>query len=487
MDKNKKELTVNKRNDLIQQFQTDLTRQEWDIFDFIVANIKAPFLYDSKGNKVDVKDSQGNTISSYDTEFNEIKFNFKDFSRIMYNKPNPSGKDYETFKKAIKRLKKRESKTIVIKEGDKAGYETELNIIDKDYRKESEQEIILKLDADLAPYLLQIRNGYEYDEDGNILSKPTPFTSYKLNYKVMLKLKYAKRLYEILKSYENLKDGIFPSDINGIKIEDFKKLLSIPEGYKYSNIKTRILDEAIGQINDNTDIYVVYTEVKEGKKVVALRFKIKKQSDSKTIRAIEAKKEEQIVFRNSLEEKFMNFFEIKNIGQYRDVCARMEENLFILYKTSDEEDINFLKDRYMQNILDNVSNTNNEIKNKWKYLRKILENDFKEARRSLKTKKDVDEESNDLSLKDVFELCKSLGRIDIKEFKALDSEDQEKIEKAFNLYFDQDRMTDEEIMDTYIVVNGIEVEDIVGKERALRIEKLRARRLEELIENLKNE
>lgn len=93
------------------------------------------------------------------------------------------------------------------------------------------------------------------------------FTPQYLVYTMRLKGKYAIRLYELCKSYQN--NYIKELDINGFNfyIEKIKKLWCLPDIYRSNDIK-RILEKSIKEINKKTDIQIsIYDNYKIGTKI----------------------------------------------------------------------------------------------------------------------------------------------------------------------------------------------------------------------------
>lgn len=93
------------------------------------------------------------------------------------------------------------------------------------------------------------------------------FTPQYLVYTMRLKGKYAIRLYELCKSYQN--NYIKELDINGFNfyIEKIKKLWCLPDIYRTNDIK-RILEKSIKEINKKTDIQIsIYDNYKIGTKI----------------------------------------------------------------------------------------------------------------------------------------------------------------------------------------------------------------------------
>ena len=72
---------------------------------------------------------------------------------------------------------------------------------------------------------------------------------------------YAIRLYELMMQWQSV------GKTNEIAIDDLRKKLGVkPEQYNaMNNFKARVLDHAVKQINEHTDITVKYEQHKTGK------------------------------------------------------------------------------------------------------------------------------------------------------------------------------------------------------------------------------
>jgi len=96
------------------------------------------------------------------------------------------------------------------------------------------------------------------------------FTSYQLKQVAGLTSKYAIRIYELLISWRTVGKCLFT-------IEDFRELLGIGVNeYKLMHqFKGRVLDPAIKQINELTDLAVSYEQHKSGRTITGFEFKFK--------------------------------------------------------------------------------------------------------------------------------------------------------------------------------------------------------------------
>ena len=102
------------------------------------------------------------------------------------------------------------------------------------------------------------------------------FTSYDLDQVSTLKSKYAMRLYELIIAWRST--GKTPV----IDLEDFRNKLGLePTEYqKMCNFKENVLDLAITQINQCTDIKVEYEQYKKGRSISGFSFTFKQKKMS---------------------------------------------------------------------------------------------------------------------------------------------------------------------------------------------------------------
>lgn len=106
------------------------------------------------------------------------------------------------------------------------------------------------------------------------------FTSYDIEQITSLSSAYAIRLYELLIQWRSVgKTPVF-------EIEQFRQQLGV-ESSKYktmSNFKKYVLDFAVQQINEHTDITVKYDQHKQGRIITGFTFKFKVKNKTKNIR-----------------------------------------------------------------------------------------------------------------------------------------------------------------------------------------------------------
>lgn len=118
-------------------------------------------------------------------------------------------------------------------------------------------KIILHVAPKMKPDLLQLKAN---------------FTKYYLKNVMKLRCSYAFRIYELLKQVQ----GFTPERI--IEVEEFKNKLGIEKQYRnYKDLRLRVLIPAQKDMNEKTDISFTFEEIKQGRKVKAIRFLITPQ------------------------------------------------------------------------------------------------------------------------------------------------------------------------------------------------------------------
>ena len=120
------------------------------------------------------------------------------------------------------------------------------------------------LSKSIQPYLFELKNN---------------FTSYQLHSALKLTSKYAKRIYQLASQWKDIGETcVYPldelkvmfglKDPQGKKAEQFERI---------SDLKKKVLDVAVRQINEHTDLSVSYHLIKESRSFQAVRFYITTQ------------------------------------------------------------------------------------------------------------------------------------------------------------------------------------------------------------------
>lgn len=235
MKNRNKELTqarfmkVVKANELIQQSRFSLTMQEQKIILYLISKIKPK-----------------------DMEFKEHTFDIGEFCDVC-GLDSTNGANYVYMKQTLKNLR---DKSIWVTLPD--GAETVIAWIDGVTMRKNDGEVDIKINDKMKPYLLQLQNN---------------FTQYELYYILAMRSNYSMRLYELLKSYEFQHAKIFD-------IDDLKRKLSAEKYERFSDFQRYVLDIAMREINDLSDITVSYELIKESRRFAQIRFLIEMKTET---------------------------------------------------------------------------------------------------------------------------------------------------------------------------------------------------------------
>lgn len=223
--------TVTKANELIQKSRFSLSLQQQKIVLYLISQ-----------------------ISPYDEEFKLYEFSIQEFCRIC-GINETSGGNYQILKSAIKEIR---DKSIWVRLSDDR--ETTLAWIEKPYFDPGSGIIQIRLDEDMKPFLLQLKQN---------------FTSYELFWTLHFKSKYTIRLYELVKSihFHDLDQyiRIFPLD-------ELKRLLGAETYKTFQAFKERVLMRAVQEINEYSDKVLSYDVIKSGRAISKIEFTISSKS-----------------------------------------------------------------------------------------------------------------------------------------------------------------------------------------------------------------
>ena len=121
--------------------------------------------------------------------------------------------------------------------------------------EETDEPTFIKVSfhPDMKAFLLELKNRYLVYEFRNVSELQSP---------------YYIRIYELLKQYEKIGE-------RRVTVSELKEILGIGEEYSlYGHFKSSVLNKAQVKIAQHTDIAFSYTEVKKGRAVAELVFKI---------------------------------------------------------------------------------------------------------------------------------------------------------------------------------------------------------------------
>lgn len=205
---------------------------------------------------------------------------------------------------------------------------------------ENEGIIELEFSKKLIPYLLQLKER---------------FTRYELKNILNLKNKHSIRIYELMKQYENIGKREF-------ELEEFKNLLMLEGQYeRIYDLDRFVLNVALDEINEFTDINIGFEKIKKGRRVVGLLF------------TIDSKEKDEKVYIEFLNESY-NIQEMKAKMGLNDENFNSKQIMAIYEKAVEKagnEDIDLF-----EYIRLNYLHIKDKARNKYGYLLKALENDY---------------------------------------------------------------------------------------------------------------
>lgn len=206
--------------------------------------------YSLSENGIKIVSTLISMIRKDDEDFQEYHFNINDFKELINSNSKEVAKYVDIMTDELM------SKPFKID-----GYK--FNWCYLAHYKEGDNTVMFKIAPELKPYLLELQKN---------------FTQYNINDILLLKSAYVIRFYELciaeytqyMNYNKNAKSYTFELDI-----QEIRELFEIPDSFKYNDIKRHIIDKAVKQFKEKTNIQISYKEQKLGKKVVRLQITIK--------------------------------------------------------------------------------------------------------------------------------------------------------------------------------------------------------------------
>jgi plasmid replication initiation protein len=195
-------------------------------------------------------------IKSTDTKREEYTFKLKDFYDICGIREKD---DYTAIKKTLIEMRKKVW-WIVMEDPHEPGTECESAVswfeIIRTNKKSG--KVTIAFHFDMMPYLLELA---KQREEGKGY-----YTKYTFQYILPMRSQYSVRLYELLKSYQKNNMTWW------FKLEDLKRLLNCQSYKTFKDFRVRVLDIALREINEYSDLKIKYTTEKDGKRISEVMF-----------------------------------------------------------------------------------------------------------------------------------------------------------------------------------------------------------------------
>ena len=200
--------------------------------------------------------------------------------------------------------------------------------------------IELCFDNKLKPYLLQLKNR---------------FTKLSLDKMITFNSNYSCRIYELLKQYQGIGERI-------LSIEALRTMFCIePQQYKlYGDFKRKVLLQAQKEINNHSDVFFNFEEIKTGRKVTSIKFIITSDENKSRNEIAASSTSSELEENQDLIKQVQAIFVKHDITEYEAKCMLKDSN----------NNIDLIRQCY--NYL-----LNKNVKNIVGYMRKLVK-DFKD-------------------------------------------------------------------------------------------------------------
>ncbi|EPY98808.1 replication initiation protein [Mannheimia haemolytica] len=193
------------------------------------------------------------TIGTMDPMSNQKIFDFtvadfvREFPEISMDNA------YKQIQAAIKRIYERSVRT-----EDSNGV-TEFRWVSSRTYFKKEGRFRIAMTDEVMPYLTQLKG---------------QFTQYQLKNIAYFNSVHSIRIYELITQYRNVGS-------REITVEDLKKWLQVEDKYpRFNSFNQRVIEPAITEINERSDLFVDIEQIKRGRSIYALNFTIKSKKST---------------------------------------------------------------------------------------------------------------------------------------------------------------------------------------------------------------
>lgn len=209
------------------------------------------------------------------------------------------GKTYKIVESIIDNLM---SKVITIRDGNSSSF-AKYNIFSKCAYNSEKNVVVARFDPDLKPHFLGLKE---------------KFTEYNLLEFLKLPSIYSQRLYEILKSWDDVDHVTIP-------INDLHEMLSTPSSMRktFGEFRRRVLDKAYNDIKNRTELKYVWVPIKSGRNIVAINFSFSISSIEEEHEKNEKQKRERsnLAFKEAINCWQTNKENCDNFNQKKEKCS----------------------------------------------------------------------------------------------------------------------------------------------------------------------
>lgn len=193
-----------------------------------------------------------------DDDLNKLIYRLQLKKYIHIFPPGRRGNVYRDFKDTVQMFEKNKGFKVFYNDGSTSEY---FNWFSRIKYMDDEGEIEIEIGQTLKKILVEM----------------TRAAYYKPQFPISLVSSYAKRIYYMLKQFE---DTGFRID----NLDTLREKLECPKSYdKYGIFKNKVLEIAKTEINEKTDMLIDYKPLKEKNKVVRIQFIVKRKKDIQSL------------------------------------------------------------------------------------------------------------------------------------------------------------------------------------------------------------
>ena len=249
-------------------------------------------------------------ISSSDDVLKDISFTVDEFCSLLDVEVEGGGM-YDYMKRACERLV---GKPVSVKNSAMKEHVTDHEMGDEGYTifpwlhhiKYDRSTVKIRFHEYMKPLLLYVVGNEEYTKF--VLENITKCDSI-----------YSMRVYELLKQYQKIGERV-------MQLQELREILGIKkkEYEKYSHFKARVIQQAHKEINEKTDIRMEFEEIKQGRKVVAIKFYVKPKNkyaqDDDNFKCLDALPKEQLVLllQREIQNRYVVVMPLEIINRYSE-------------------------------------------------------------------------------------------------------------------------------------------------------------------------
>ena len=247
-------------------------------------------------------------ISSSDDVLKDISFTVDEFCSLLGVEADGM---YDYMKRACERLV---GKPVSVKNSTMKEYVTDHDMGNEGYTifpwlhhiKYNNSTVKIRFHEYMKPLLLYVVGNEEYTK--YLLENITKCDSF-----------YAMRIYELLKQYQKIGERV-------LQLQELREMLGIKktEYTRYNDFKRYVIQQAHKEINEKTDIRMDYEEIKQGRKVVAIKFYVKPKNkyarDDDNFKCLDALPKEQLVLllQREIQNRYVVVMPLEIINRYSE-------------------------------------------------------------------------------------------------------------------------------------------------------------------------